>query len=159
MRQNPDKRRSLLVLTRVLAFAAVLLPALPLAAPAQRTPRVIELLADHDSRYKMEGMSKPMITVTAGERIRLRVTAIRAKEQNRNGSIHGFSLLRPKDHKPVPGWEFEFKPGVQELDLTAPEEPGEYQVVCTVICSENHEGMIMKFVVEPKPTQDSEVRK
>jgi heme/copper-type cytochrome/quinol oxidase subunit 2 len=144
---------------KALAFAALLLSALSLAAQGQQSPRVVEILADHDSRYKMQGRSTPSITVTAGEKIRLRVTAIRAKNENKDGSIHGFSLLRPKDHKPVPGWELLFKPGTQEFDLTAPEEPGEYQVVCTVICSENHEGMTMKFFVEPKASQESEVRK
>ncbi len=33
--------------------------------------------------------------------------------------------------------------------MTAPSEPGEYVVVCTVICSEEHEGMYMKFTVLP----------
>ena len=28
-------------------------------------------------------------------------------------------------------------------------EPGVYEVVCTVICSEDHEGMHMKFTVVP----------
>ena len=41
------------------------------------------------------------------------------------------------------------KPGTQEFALTAPTEPGEYEVVCTVICSQDHEGMRMKFVVVP----------
>jgi heme/copper-type cytochrome/quinol oxidase subunit 2 len=31
--------------------------------------------------------------------------------------------------------------------MIAPDEPGEYVVVCTVICSEDHEGMFMRFVV------------
>jgi heme/copper-type cytochrome/quinol oxidase subunit 2 len=31
--------------------------------------------------------------------------------------------------------------------MTAPDEPGEYVVVCSVICSEEHEGMFMMFVV------------
>lgn len=159
MGPNINGRRLLSAFLRTRVFGAMLLWALPCSAPAQQTPRLIELLADHDSRYKMQGMSKPSITVTAGETIRLRVTAIRAKDHNRDGSIHGFSLLRPKDHKPVPGWELLFKPGTQEFELTAPDEPGEYQVVCTVICSENHEGMTMKFVVEPKPSQESEVKK
>jgi heme/copper-type cytochrome/quinol oxidase subunit 2 len=39
---------------------------------------------------------------------------------------------------------------VQEFTVTAPEEPGEYEVVCTVICSGEHEGMNMKFIVLPK---------
>jgi heme/copper-type cytochrome/quinol oxidase subunit 2 len=146
---------------RAQLIAASLLWLLPPPAKAQQAPRLIEVLADHDSRYKMQGQSKPSITVMAGEKIRLRITAIRAKEHNRDGSIHGFSLLRPKDHKPVPGWELLLKPGTQEFALTAPEEPGEYQVVCTVICSEGHEQMNMKFVVEPelKTSSESEVRK
>jgi heme/copper-type cytochrome/quinol oxidase subunit 2 len=33
--------------------------------------------------------------------------------------------------------------------LTAPSEAGDYVVICTVICSQDHEQMSMKFVVEP----------
>ena len=146
---------------RARVFAALLLLLLLLPARAQQSPRLIEVLAGHDSRYKIPGQSKPSITVTANEKILLRVTAIRAKQSNRDGSIHGFSLLRPKDHQPVPGWELLLKPGVQEFSLTAPAEPGEYLVVCTVICSEGHEQMNMKFVVEPevKTASDSEINK
>jgi heme/copper-type cytochrome/quinol oxidase subunit 2 len=147
-------------LLRAHAFTALLLVLLLLPLKAQQTPRVIEVTAGHDSRYKIEGMSKPSITVTANEKILLRVTAIKAKQSNRDGSIHGFSLLRPNDHQPVPGWELLLKPGVQEFMLTAPAEPGEYLVVCTVICSEGHEQMNMKFIVEPevKASLDSETK-
>jgi heme/copper-type cytochrome/quinol oxidase subunit 2 len=116
-------------------------------APSQG--RVIEILADHDSRYKIEGQKQPAVTVRAGEQITLRITAKKAKTLNRDGSIHGFSLLRAKDRKPVPEWDFLLKPGTQEFTLAAPSEPGEYVVVCTVICSQDHEGMSMKFVVLP----------
>ena len=116
---------------------------------AQMPPRVIEVLADHDSRFKMEGQRQPVITVKAGEPIMLRITAKKAKNVNRNGDIHGFTLLRAKDRSPVPDWDFLLKPGVLEFSVTAPSEPGEYVVVCTVICSEGHEGMNMKFVVVP----------
>lgn len=115
----------------------------------QGMPRVIELTADRDSRYKIVGMRTPEITVTAGEQVVLRVTANRAKTWNRDGSIHGFTLLRAKDRSRVEGWDLLFKPGKQEFVLTAPKEPGEYVVVCTVICSEEHEGMHMKFTVLP----------
>jgi heme/copper-type cytochrome/quinol oxidase subunit 2 len=37
-----------------------------------------------------------------------------------------------------------------EFLLTAPDEAGDYEVVCTVVCSEDHEGMHMKLVVLPK---------
>jgi heme/copper-type cytochrome/quinol oxidase subunit 2 len=112
-------------------------------------PRVIELTADRDSRYKITGLRVPEITVKAGEQILLRVTARRGKSWNRDGSVHGFSLLRVRDRTKVEGWDLLFKPGTQEFLLTAPAEPGEYIAVCTVICSEEHEGMHMKFTVLP----------
>ena len=110
---------------------------------------VIEVTADSDSRYKIAGQRVPEITVKAGEPLLLRVTAHRGKSWNRDGSIHGFTLLRAKDRTKVEGWDLLFKPGTQEFHLTAPAEPGQYEVVCTVICSEDHEGMHMKFTVVP----------
>lgn len=118
-------------------------------SPAQTQPHVIEITADRDSRYKIAGQKVPEITVKAGEPVLLRVTANRAKSWNRDGSIHGFTLLRDKDRTRVEGWDLLFKPGTQEFLLTAPSEPGQYEVVCTVICSEEHEGMHMKFTVLP----------
>lgn len=126
-------------------LCGVVLASLP--APGQG--RVIELVADKDSRYKMEGKQTPSITVQAGEAVLLRITARRGKSWNRDGSIHGFSLLKAGDRSKVEGWNLLLKPGTQEFRLTAPTEPGDYEVVCTVICSEDHEGMHMKFVVEP----------
>jgi len=125
---------------------AVLFLALLPYADAQ--PRVIELTADHDSRYKMAGQRTPEITVRAGEQVLLRVTARKGKSWNRDGSIHGFALLRAKDRSKVEGWDLLFKPGTQEFLLTAP-EPGEYEAVCTVICSEDHEGMHLRVTVLP----------
>ena len=120
-----------------------------LALRANAQARVIELVADSDSRYKIAGQHHPEITVKAGEPLQLRVTARRGKSWNRDGSIHGFTLLRARDRSKVEGWSLLFKPGTQEFQLTAPAEPGEYEVVCTVICSEDHEGMHMKFTVLP----------
>jgi heme/copper-type cytochrome/quinol oxidase subunit 2 len=127
-------------------FSAVFLAMVP-STLAQ--PRVIELTADRDSRYRIAGQRTPEITVKAGEQILLRVTARKAKSWNRDGSIHGFTLLRAKDRSRVEGWDLLFKPGTQEFLMTAPAEPGEYEAVCTVICSEDHEGMHLKFVVLP----------
>lgn len=118
-------------------------------APVSAQPRVVEVLADKDSRYKIAGESPPQITVKAGEPILLRLTARKGKSWNRDGSIHGFSLLHAKDRSKVAGWDLLLRPGTQEFQMTAPEEPGEYVVVCTVICSEDHEGMLMRFVVTP----------
>jgi heme/copper-type cytochrome/quinol oxidase subunit 2 len=131
------------------AVASVLLLALIPHLVWPQSPQVIEVLADHDSRFKMAGMKDPEITVHAGAPVTLRITAVKAKNHNRDGSIHGFSLLRAKDRSPVPGWDLLLKPGTQEFNLTAPAEPGEYVVVCTVVCSPDHDGMHMKFVVLP----------
>lgn len=113
-------------------------------------PRIIEILADHDSRFKIAGEKEPVITVKAGELVTLRITAIKANNRNRDGSIHGFTLLHAGDETPVSGWDFLLKPGLQEFTLPAPAQPGEYVVVCTVICSQRHEGMRMKFIVLPQ---------
>jgi heme/copper-type cytochrome/quinol oxidase subunit 2 len=128
------------------AAASALLVGLP-GASAQA--RVVELIAGSDSRYKIAGQRTPEITVKAGEQVLLRVTAHRGKSWNRDGSIHGFSLLRARDRSKVDGWDLLLKPGTQEFRLTVPNEPGAYEVVCTVICSEDHEGMHMKFTVLP----------
>src|ERR1700758_4739278 len=112
-------------------------------------PRVIELTADRDSRYRIAGEKTPEITVKAGEQVLLRVTARKAKSWNRDGSIHGLTLLRAKERTRGEGWDLLFNPGMQEFVLTAPTEPVEYEAVCTVNCSEDHEGMHLKFTVVP----------
>jgi hypothetical protein len=132
----------------LLTFAVAASCCCPLAR-SQSQPRIIDILADHDSRYKIGGQKQPVITVKAGEAVTLRITAVKAKGRNRDGSIHGFSLLRAKDRKPVPDWDLLLKPGTQEFTLPAPSEPGEYIVLCTVICSQDHEQMNLKFIVEP----------
>ena len=119
------------------------------AQGAQIQERVVEILADHDSRFRMEGQRQPVLKLKAGEKVTLRITARKAKNVNRDGAIHGFTLLHAKDRSPVAAWDFELKPGVQEFNVNAPSEPGNYIVVCTVVCSEEHEGMNMKVVVLP----------
>lgn len=132
-------------------WVRTLLVVMSLLSPrlARAQTRVIEVLADKDSRYKMAGQKQPGIEVKAREPLILRITAKRGKSWNRDGSIHGFSLLRASDRSKVPGWDLLLHPGTQEFQLIAPAETGEYQVVCTVICSEDHEGMNMKFIVVP----------
>ncbi len=134
---------------RIVVWVAAALASLCMTQCANAQARVIEITADSDSRYKIAGQRVPEITVKAGEPVVLRVTANRGKSWNRDGSIHGFTLLRAKDRTKVEGWDLLFKPGKQEFTLTAPNEPGQYEVVCTVICSEEHEGMHMKFTVIP----------
>jgi len=144
MRANPHRV--------ALTFVALLLTALlPLASiprcAAQNQIRVIEILADKDSRYKIGRQASPTLTFKAGEEVQFRITAKKAKTLNRNGSIHGFALIRKKDGAKFADWDLELKPGTQEFILKVPSEPGEYEIVCTVICSEGHEDMHMKVIV------------
>jgi heme/copper-type cytochrome/quinol oxidase subunit 2 len=148
LREEGDYMNTMALRLSLITFAALALVPERQAAQVQ-APQVIEILADHDSRYKIAGQKDPVVTVHAGEQVTLRITAVKAKNHNRDGSIHGFSLLRAKDRSRVPGWDFLLKPGTQEFMLNAPAEAGEYVVVCTVICGEDHEGMHMRFVVVP----------
>jgi len=141
--------REAAIQARLLAAMAAFSASCAWAQTTQPQGRVIEILADHDSRYKIQNQKQPVITVKAREQVTLRITARKAKNLNRDGSIHGFSLLRAKDRKPVPDWDFLLKPGTQDFTVAAPSEAGEYVVVCTVICSQDHEGMMMRFVVLP----------
>jgi heme/copper-type cytochrome/quinol oxidase subunit 2 len=138
-----------LIIRRIFVWIVAVCTLLVIVPPASAQVHVIEVTADRDSRYKIAGQRTPEITVKAGEKLLLRVTANKGKSWNRDGSIHGFTLLRAKDRTRVDGWDLLFRPGKQEFQLTAPAEPGDYEVVCTVICSEDHEGMHMKFTVLP----------
>lgn len=109
------------------------------------TPRVIEVIADKDNRFKVPGQKKAVITVKAGEIIRLRLTARKATEWDSDGTVHSFTIIALNDQ----GWDLRLKEGTQEFTLVAPEEPGEYVVECTVKCGEGHEDMRMKLMVTP----------
>src|SRR6202795_4964194 len=117
MRANPPRV--------ALTFAALLLTALlPLASiprcAAQNQIRVVEILADKDSRYKIGRQTSPTMTFKAGEEVQFRITARKAKTLNPNGSIHRFALIRKKDGAKVPDWGLELKPGIQEFILKVP---------------------------------------
>jgi heme/copper-type cytochrome/quinol oxidase subunit 2 len=139
---NPKRFRSAITAW----FAAVLIVAASLPAFAQ--PRVIEIVADKDSRFKIAGQKAGQLVVKTGETIVLRIDARKGKTWNRDGTVHGFTLLHMKSRAKVTGWDLDLQAGVQEFTLTAP-EAGEYEVVCTVICSDGHEGMRMKVLVLP----------
>ena len=131
------------VLAASLIFAAAHCRAQSIESPQ---PRVIELTADKDSRYRQNHKVTRMIEVLPGEPLLLRVTAVRARQVARDGSVHGLALL-DQNSNAVPGWRFFFHPGVQEFSVTAPAQPGRYTAVCTVICSEAHEGMSFTLLV------------
>jgi len=129
-------------------FAAIAVGASLFCAAQSGTaaPRVIELTADKDSRYRQRGKVAPTIEVLPGEHLLLRITAIKAKQVARDGSVHGLALL-DKNENAVPGWRFYLHPGVQDLEVAAPTQPGRYMAVCVVICSDMHEDMGFTLVV------------
>ena len=145
---RPEKIISRILFLCALSFATLSWP----QAATTSQPRIIELTADKDSRYRMGEVVAPTIQVLPGERLILRVTAIRAKEVARDGSIHGLALL-DKDENAVPGWRFYLHPGVQDLEVIAPMQPGRYSAVCTIICSDMHDGMGFTVVVTKNTNQ------
>jgi len=108
-------------------------------------PRVIDVVADKDNTFKVPGQKKPVITVRAGEVIRLRITARKGTEWEKDGTIHSFTIKELKDQ----GWDLRLKEGTREYLLVAPKRPGEYRVECAVKCGEGHDDMRMKLIVTP----------
>jgi hypothetical protein len=117
--------------------------------PKSAPVHVVSLIADNSSVFRVMSEKKSEIDLVSGESVLLHVYARKAKSMNRDGSVHGLLLLDSR-HKPVAGWDLLFKPGVQEMRLTAPTEPGTYEAVCTVVCSADHDQMKLKVVVTSK---------
>jgi hypothetical protein len=109
----------------------------------------VNLIADHNSVFRVLGENKGQMELVAGEPVHLHVDARKGKSMNRDGSVHGLVLLNSQ-RKPAPGWDLLFKAGIHEMDLMAPAEPGLYEAVCTVICSTQHEEMKLQVVVRAK---------
>ncbi len=145
------------MLIRLKTAAVALILATSLLCAAQSVtpaPRVIELTADKDSRYRQGNKVAPTIEVSPGEHLILRITAVKAKQVARDGSVHGLALL-DKNENAVPGWRFYLHPGVQDLEVTAPSQPGRYTAVCIVICSDMHEDMGFTVIVSQEPSSSN----
>lgn len=137
MRQPNPVTASGLILLAIL----ILLPSLAISAG----PRVIDITADKDNRFKVPGQKKAFITVRANEVIRLRITSRKGTEWDKDGAVHSFTIKELKDQ----GWDLRLKEGTQEFTLVAPAEPGEYVAECAVKCGEGHDDMRMKLIVTP----------
>jgi len=122
----------------------VAVPGLMIVSAA--TPRIIDVVADKDNRYKIAKQKDPAITMKVNEVAVLRLTAHRGAEwDDKDGTIHTFTITALKNK----GWDFRLKDGVQQFPVVAPSEPGEYKVECTVKCGKGHDDMQMKLVVTP----------
>ena len=109
-------------------------------------PRIIDVTADADNRFKIPKMKDPVITMKVNEVAVLRITAHRGGEwDEKDSAIHTFTINALKDR----GWSFRLKEGTQKFPVVAPSEPGEYVVECTIKCGKGHDDMKMKLVVTP----------
>jgi len=109
-------------------------------------PRIIDVVADKDNRFKIAKQKDPVITMKVNEVIVLRITARRGAEwDDKDGTIHTFTITALKNK----GWDFRLKEGTQQFPVVAPSEPGEYKVECTVKCGKGHDDMKLKLVVTP----------
>ena len=132
-------------ITRMAVAVSVAVLLLALAGRAGGTPRTFDIVADKDNVFRVTGQKKNVITVKAGEVVKLRITAHKSSEWDKDGSVHSFTINKLKDQ----GWDLRLKEGTQEFTLVAPSEPGDYVVECTVKCGQGHDDMKMKLVVTP----------
>ena len=125
---------------------AAMLALLLCAIAAMAAPRVIQVTADEDGKFKMSGQKgKPVITLKPGEVITLKITSVKGTDWEKDGAVHSFTINALKDQ----GWDLRLKEGTQSFTLAAPSEPGEYVVECMVRCGKTHDDMKMKLVVAP----------
>jgi heme/copper-type cytochrome/quinol oxidase subunit 2 len=125
---------------KTLAVAAVVLAG---SLAWGQTPKAYEVVADGDNEFKVIGQKKPVITVKAGQVVKLKIIGKKGPEVGKDGSVHSFTINALKDQ----GWDLLIKEGINEYTVVAPAEPGEYVVECTVKCGNGHEDMKMKLVV------------
>jgi heme/copper-type cytochrome/quinol oxidase subunit 2 len=129
----------LLIRVAPLAIAAFIAAAPSFAQP----PKAWEVIADSDNTFKVVGQKKPIITVKAGQVVKLRVTGKKGPEMDKSGAVHSLTINDLKDQ----GWDVPVKEGVNEYTLVAPATPGDYEIICAIKCGPGHEDMKMKLVV------------
>ena len=131
--------------TKWIQRAAVLAIALS-SVIAMAAPRVIQITADEDGKFKVPGQKgKPVITLKPGEVVTLKINSVKGTDWEKDGAVHSFTINALKDQ----GWDLRLKEGTQQFTLAAPSEPGEYLVECMVRCGKTHDDMKMKLVVAP----------
>ena len=126
----------------LLLLFAMIVPSLYTLA---QEPRVIQLTADKDNKFKVPGQKQPVITVKAKEVIKFRVTAHKGTETDPKypGCVHSFTIKELKSQ----GWDVCLKEGMNEFVLVAPSKPGEYSIECMSKCGKGHDDMNMKMTV------------
>ena len=129
---------------RVIATAAFLLNGAVSLVGAEGTgaPRIVELIADKDNKWKLADGQKGPVLLKSGETVTFRIKSLFGGEKARDGAVHSFVVRKLREK----GWSVRLKEGVQEITLTAP-PPGNYLIECTVECGPGHDDMNIKMVV------------
>ncbi len=137
------RRRIALWAFLVLAVVA----ANPLLHTLAQQPRVIQITAGSDNKFKVTGQKQAVITVKPKEVIKFRITSKWGDEKDPKwpGCAHTFSVKGLEDQ----GWNVCLKEGTQDLVLVTPASPGEYKIECLAKCGKGHDDMAMKMVVAP----------
>src|SRR5215510_13684711 len=104
----------------IIAFGVAAIGAAILNAQTAAQPRVIEVTADKDNRFKVAGESKPVITLKAGEKVVLRITSHFGGEKARDDAVHSFTIKALND----PKWDIRLYEGTKDYKLVAPARAG-----------------------------------
>jgi heme/copper-type cytochrome/quinol oxidase subunit 2 len=136
------RKYRLIPLISLFLLVAMIVPVLYTLAQA---PRVIQITADKDNKFKVSGQKQPVITVKAKEVIKFRIMSHEGDETDPKypGCGHTFSVKELKDQ----GWDVCLKNGMNEFVLVAPSKPGEYKIECLAKCGKGHDDMAMKMTV------------
>jgi hypothetical protein len=126
-------------------FLSCLLPFGVTLGAVDISPRVVPVIADHDNVFRVPGKRRPVIEAKPREPLVLRVTAHKGSEQGHDGAVHSFVIKQLR----AEGWDFRLYEGTHDYPVTAPAQPGDYTVECTVKCGPGHDDMRMKLVVRP----------
>lgn len=141
-KSHASSSRRLIPWVALFLLVAMIVPSLYLLA---QEPRVIQLTADKDNKFKVAGLKDPAITVKVNEPVKFRVTAHKGTETDPQhpGCIHTFTVKELKDQ----GWDVCLKEGMNEFVLVAPGQPGEFKIECMSKCGKGHDDMGMKLSV------------
>jgi heme/copper-type cytochrome/quinol oxidase subunit 2 len=127
----------------LLLLISMTVPSLYLYA---QQPRLIEITAAHDNKFKVKGQKDNTITVKPNEVLRFKVKSEYGDEKDPDwpNCAHSFSLKGYEEQ----GWNVCLPEGTTEFVLVAPSDPGKYKIECLAKCGKGHDDMFMMMVVK-----------
>jgi len=107
-------------------------------------PRVINITATKDNKFKIAGEKEPVITAKPGEVLKLHIVSFKGPEFEKDGTAHSITIKEFKDK----GWNIRLKEGTFDFTVVVPDAPGEYKSICDVKCGKGHDDMTLKLIVK-----------